>query len=407
MRNIIIVSIVSLLTLWGVQCRAAVPVVYIETADSTDIISRDEWGKACIRVVMPDGSTDYVSNTVEVKSRGHSSFSKPKKPYTLKLAKKAELLGMNAGKRWVLLANFMDHSLLRNMLAFRIARATCMEWTPDCRPVDVVVNGTLQGCYLLCEQIRAGRNRVDIDENNGWLLEIDSYFDEPCRFRTAIRHLPVNVKVPKKPTKAQLDYITGLMNTSERLIYDGRRVQSDSLFQTYLDKKTFADWWLVHELAQNAEPNGPRSCYMYKDRDSLLKAGPVWDFDLAFIPVGVDAGGDLRPARLNRKDVMMLTADSLYNRRALWFDRLLVDSVFKACVKQRWHELKPRFMAIADEIDGWIEIIRPSAEADARIWQGKDLARFDDSSTFEISAARLKEVYCYRLQSLDVLIDGL
>lgn len=118
---------------------------------------------------MPDGTEDFCSSDVDVKGRGHSTFTKPKKPYAIRLDGRHPLLGMAPGKRWALLANFMDHSLMRNMLALELARRTSLAWTPDCRQVDVVVNGQPQGCYLLCEQIRVARGRVEIEEKRGFL----------------------------------------------------------------------------------------------------------------------------------------------------------------------------------------------------------------------------------------------
>ena len=392
----------------GLQGAGAqgIPTVYITTADGEEVVSKEEWKEGTtLRIVMPDGSVVYESERAAVRGRGHSTFTKPKKPYAIKLEKKSGLLGMAPGKRWVLLANFMDHSLMRNSLAFSMAALTELEWTPDWRFVNVVYNGQSRGCYLLCEQVRVGDCRVDIDEKEGYLLEVDSYFDEPCRFRTARRSLPVNVKAPDDPSPEQMAYIEGYLNEIESLLY-GDSTDFRTLFRDYLDVDSFVDWWLVHELAQNAEPNGPRSCYMYKDKGGLLKAGPVWDFDLAFITVGLDAGGDIRPARLNRPDVVTLTGDSLYNRQVLWYDRLFDDSVFCCRVRERWTELSPRFRALADSLDRWQALIGPSALADERLWGGKDPARFDNFATFEESAANLKRVYLYRIDALDRILKG-
>ena len=397
------------LSLWvGLQGAGAqgIPTVYVETADGEEVVSKEEWKEGTgLRIVLPDGRVDYESERVAVRGRGHSTFTKPKKPYAVKLEEKSGLLGMAPGKRWVLLANFMDHSLMRNSLAFSMAALTGLEWTPDWRFVNVVYNGQSRGCYLLCEQVRVGDCRVDIDEKEGYLLEVDSYFDEPCRFRTARRSLPVNVKAPDDPSLEQMAYIEGYLNEIESLLY-GDSTDFRTLFRDYLDMDTFVEWWLVHELAQNAEPNGPRSCYMYKDKGGLLMAGPVWDFDLAFITVGLDAGGDIRPARLNRPDVVTLTGDSLYNRQALWYDRFFDDSAFRSRVKERWAELSPHFRALADSPDRWQALIRPSAFADERLWGGKDPARFDNFATFEESAANLKCVYLYRIDALDRILNG-
>ena len=395
-----------LMMLFGLSSLYAgkIPVIYITTADSSAITSRDYWKENTrLRVVMPDGSVSYQSKRALIRARGNSTYNKPKKSFALKLENDTPLLGMTANKRWVLLANFMDHSLLRNSLALAIAKQTSLEWTADSRLVDVVVNGNLQGCYLFCESIRLGKHRVNIDKEEGFLIEIDNYPNEEYRFETKYRHLPVNVVYPKSPTNKQMNNIESYLNRIERILYDN---ESDlrELYLNYIDLDSFVDWWLVHELTQNAEPNGPRSCYMYKDKNGLLKAGPVWDFDLAFITVGLDAGGDIRPSRLNRQDVVLLTGDSIYNRNALWYDRFLKDTVYANHVKERWDELEPKFRSLTNELDNWEKLIEPSALADEELWRGQDPARFDIFQDWKSSIANLKEVYMYRIESLKKLL---
>lgn len=383
-----------------------IPTVYITTADGEPVLSRDVWReRTALRIVMPDGTVTYESKRAGIRCRGNSTFDKPKKPYALRLGVSAALLGMPAGKRWVLLANFMDHSLLRNKLALEIARQTSLAWTSDSRMVNVVVNGEAMGCYQLCQQIRVGRRKVDTSKRNGYLLEIDRYPDSEYGFKTRLKRLPVNVKYPKMPTARQMRKMKERLDEVERMLYEDKTQSLDELFRTQLDMQSFADWYIVHELAQNAEPNGPRSCYLYKGKDGLLKAGPVWDFDLAFISVGLDDGGDIRPSRMQRKDVRMLTGDVLYNERAWWFDRLLQDTAFRSCVAKRWKELKPRFVALVPRLDEWHDAIKQSAEADEALWKGQDPARFDTFTSFESSFANLKRVYLYRIERLDSLLE--
>lgn len=388
-------------------CAGRIPVVYITTADSSAITSRDYWKEnTSVCIVMPDGSVSYQSNAAAIRARGHSTFSKPKKPFALKLENDAPLLGMTANNRWILLANFMDHSLLRNSLALAVAKRTSLEWTADSRLVDVVVNGKLQGCYLLCESIRVGKHRVNIDKKDGFLIEMDNYPNEKYRFDTQYRHLPVNVTYPKVPSNKQMEDIENYLNCIESFLY-GSATDLSELYRNYIDVDSFVDWWLVYELTQNAEPNGPRSCYMYKSKNGLLKAGPVWDFDLAFITVGLDAGGDIRPSRLNRPDIVMLTGDSIYNRNALWYDRLLKDPVFANRVKERWNELEPEFRSLTNELDNWQQLIEPSALADEKLWKGQDPARFDIFTDWKSSVANLKEVYMHRVENLRRLLGTL
>lgn len=380
-----------------------VPTLYINTINGKTITSRDQWtDSVSLRIVMPDSVVSYSTSLAQVKLRGHSTFTKPKKPFALKLDKKADILGMSPNKRWVLLANFMDHSNMRNSLALDAAHETSLDWTPDFRFVDVVVNGSYQGLYLLCEQVEVVSNRVHVQDNGGWLVKGDSYDDGKYMLRTSLKQFPFEVKFPKDPSEKLIRKIKAELDSIETLIYD--KTDFERLYSK-IDIVSFVDWWIVHELTQNAEPNGPRSCYMHKGVDGKIAMGPVWDFDLAFITVGLDDGGDIRPARFNRKDVKLLTGDSIYNSNALWYDRLLKEKKFITCLRERWHKLKPHFIALAEKIDIWKKLITPSALDDEKLWHGQDPARFDIYTDFVDSAENLKRTYKYRITALDKLIE--
>ena len=126
---------------------------------------------------------------------------------------------------------------------------------------------------------------------------------------------------------------------------------------------------------------------------------------MAFITVGLDGGGDIRPSRLNRPDVVTLTGDSIYNRNALWYDKLLEDSAFANRLKERWEALEPKFLSLLNELDSWQKLIEPSALADEQLWKGQDPARFDTFTDWKSSVRNLREVYRYRINSLHCLLS--
>lgn len=205
MRKFVYIIMLAMLASLSVSYAGNLPVIYITTADSSAIASRDYWKEnTAMQIVMPNGGISYQSKAVSIKARGHSTFNKPKKPFVFKLEDKAPLLGMAEGKEWILLANFMDHSLLRNSLAFAISKQTSLEWTPDSRPVDVIINGKLQGCYLLCESIHVKERWVNKNDKKSFLIEIDNYPSDKYRIETSYRHLPVNVIYPKEPTDERM-----------------------------------------------------------------------------------------------------------------------------------------------------------------------------------------------------------
>lgn len=372
---------------------AQLPLVELGVPGGAAGVTREAWTADCaLRLTAPDGRVLYASPDVSVKLRGHSTADKPKRPYTLKLSAKTSLLGLSPHKRYVLLAGFFDHSLLRNALAFEVSRQTSLApTTPEGRFVHLEADGEYQGIYYLCEAAK--------DMTRDILLELDAYAveEDDYTFRTARHQLPVSVKRPDNPTPSRLAAIRRAVDRAE-----------EYLDTAYIDYTTFADYWIVQELCMNAEPNGPRSCYHTLTADGRLVAGPVWDFDLAFNPVGVDAGGDLRPTRfMGRRDARWLTADSLYCTRALWYDKLLADTAFTAHVQHRWALLRPRFERLTTVIDSLDALIAPVAEHDQTMWNTLEPARFDSCRTYASAVSTLRNTYVQRIEALDNLIGNL
>lgn len=249
--------------------------------------------KVTVRIDRQENDCDEFSGQIEIKGRGNNSWAKDKKPYAIKLAEKQPVMGINKHKRWALLANASDKTLLRNRVAFEIAKhATALDWTPDSRYVDVILNGRFLGNYLLTEQIKIDKNRVALAEmdpaatsgdaiTGGYLLELDRYFDEVNKFRSAFADLPVNFKEPDEEglNSAQFNYMKDYFNAVEALLY-APDFPAAGEYAELLDTDSFIDWWIVQELTHNQDTRLPGSCYMNKDRLGKLKAGPVWDFDL-------------------------------------------------------------------------------------------------------------------------------
>lgn len=383
------------------------PVVYIDTPDQAEILSKDEWVKGATMSIenTTDGGT---YSKVSIKGRGNSTWSYPKKPYAIKLDKKAAVLGMPKHKRWVLLANWMDRTLLRNSVAFEIAKKTNLEWTPNGQFVEVVLNGKHMENYYLCEQIKIDEVRLniaemeltDISEDNltgGYLLELDINYDEINKFRSTYGQasdgnagMPVNIKAPDEDVlqTEQFNYIKEYFNAAEAALYADDFTSSGN-YKNYVDVNAFIDWWFVHELAQNGEPGHPKSSYMYKDRDSRggkLKAGPVWDFDWGTFTPG---------------------ATSFYIKNAIWYNRLFLDSDFVASVKSRWSSFKNKFDEIPVFIDSQAALIKNSAEINSRMWPVTSTVNGDESLSFDEAVERMKAAYQERVAWLDNAISNM
>ena len=209
---------------------SGLPVLFIETPDHATIPDKhSDWlAGTQIKLYNPDWTIDYEGMT-GIRGRGNSTWGYPKKPYAMKLDSKAEILGMPKHKRWVLLANWLDRTLLRNHIAFKIATMTDLAYTPRGQFVEVYLNGKHNGCYLLCEHIKVDKNRVNVDEleddltDSGYIMELDSYFDEVNKFRSAHYDLPYMFKDPDEVNEAQFAFIENYVNNMEESLIDDAR----------------------------------------------------------------------------------------------------------------------------------------------------------------------------------------
>lgn len=269
------------------------PLVVINTAGNAEIESKEFEIPSTVYVIGENGTYLHTGLETGVRGRGNASWNFPKKPYRLKFDKKVNLLGAPAkAKKWTLINNYGDKSLLRNMLAFEISRRVGLDYTPYCQPVDVILNGEYRGCYQLCDQVEVAEGRVDITEmepednsglelTGGYLIEIDAYADGEASYFYSSKGIPVTIKSPDddKITAKQKDYITDYFNKMESAVFAAS--SSNSNYLEYLDLDSFLRHFIVGELSGNTDTYW--SVYMSKDRNSnKFVTGPVWDFDIAF-----------------------------------------------------------------------------------------------------------------------------
>ena len=380
--------------------HTGLPVVSINTPDGKAIQSKTTWLEgASMTIVNPDGSIDYASDQLQIRGRGNTTWNYPKKPYALKLEKKAEILGMPKHKRWVLLANWMDRTLLRNEFAFEIARHTGLEWTPRGQFVEVFLNGEHIGNYYLCEQIKVDKHRVNVAEmtandiesdavTGGYLMELDVYFDEPNKFKSAQRGLPYMFKSPDEDVlqPEQLAYFQDYINQLEASLYSDDWLEKQK-YTDFMDLESFIDWWFVYELSMNWEPNHPKSSYFHKDRLGKLKAGPVWDFDY----------GTFRPG----------SATSFRIKSAIYYDQLFNDPQFVKMVRARWRLFLPAFRVIPQTIMQEAWFLRHSERFDHQRWPFTNTVNDEQDLTFEEAVARMIDAYQTKLEWLNQQIESM
>lgn len=328
---------------------SAIPVVYINTKDAAPIVSKEEWLEETTIYITNAGAHNTTFSSAEIRGRGNSTWLEAKKPYAIKLNKKAEVLGMPKHKRWVLLANYFDKTCIRNSVAFEIARRSPgLGWTPRGYHVDLVVNGQFLGNYFLCEQIKVDENRVDIDDN-GYLLELDKHYDEVNKFRSPIRNMPVMIKEPDEDdlTPDQFNNIKNDVTVIENALYGDGWTTANYL--QYVDLDSFIDYWFVYELTSTGEPTHPKSVYMHMAKDGKMHAGPVWDFDyFTFQPY---------------YNTMLI------NMNAVWNDRIINDPNNQQRIVERWNNARLQYQDIENEILKQWNLVKESAAYNSQIWE--------------------------------------
>ncbi len=277
------------------------PTVSIHTLNSVEPYDKEHEIDSWVTNIYDDGSL-LQHYPITTRLRGNASMGFEKKPYRIKFAdgkkhhmlKDSELESPAKAKKWTLINNYGDKTLMRNMLAFELSRQFQISYTPWCQPVDVILNGEYKGCYQLTDQVEVGSDRVDITKmeptdnegiplTGGYLLEIDAYASsEPSKFYSN-KGIPVTIKYPDSDeiTDQQRSYIKGYFNLMETRLWSNTYTSTQSGVSTILDCQSFASHFLVGETSGNTDTYW--STYVSKERDEdLLQIAPVWDFDLAF-----------------------------------------------------------------------------------------------------------------------------
>ena len=329
------------------------PKLYIDTSN-VPINSKDDYVTGFITLEEADENGNYQASlnraAMKIRGRGNSTWGMPKKPYKVKFNSKTSLFGERAQKDWVLLANYADHTLVRDYLAKTLGRTLdSFAFTPSCHFVDVYLNNDYQGSYMVTDQVEVKSGRVEVEQNSsnedtGYLVELDqrlveygysgkneTWFEINARDGRDSRNIPFDIKYPEVDEEffrhEQLVYIQNYMQTALNAI------ASHSNWQDYLDINTAVDFFLVEDLFKNVDV-GYASAFMYKNKGGKLHFGPLWDFDLSSLNQG-------------HLDYNLRQHYDWYSSR--WDKNpfcyfLMKDNDFKKALKERWEEWYPNLL---------------------------------------------------------------
>ena len=349
-----------------------IPVVHLSTPDHAKVLDKETWiAESTFQIRDVDGTVvDYGS--ASIKGRGNASWKRDKKSYSVKLAVKPKelgVLGLPGHKRWCLIA--VQWGYLGNNVGYELSRRTAsFAWQPHGRYVEFVMNGEHRGTYMLVEQIKIDKNRVNIKSlkpedigddkiSGGYLLTYDRTYNDPIKFKSAYYQMPVMVKDPDDDeiVSEQFDWIRNYINEMEASMHDDARFAKNE-YMDYLDIDTYIDMWFVWEIAGATGSHGeadfahPNSVWFHKDRNGKLKAGPCWDFDS-----------------------YLFSTQKLLCNEGQYYGRLFTSPAFKARVKEKWPEFRAsvegrgKFATpITEFIDSCRNVVSYSAERNQKMW---------------------------------------
>lgn len=396
------------------------PTVVINTANAEEITSKEVEITSTVYIISQDGTNLLVDTETGVRGRGNASWNFEKKPYRLKFSQKRSPLGAPAeAKKWTLLSNHGDKTLMRNILAFEVSRRMGLAYTPFCYPVDVIVNGEYRGCYQLCDQVDVRPNRVDVTEmktsdnsgtnlTGGYLIEIDAYASTTEKvYFYSTKGTPVTIKSPDddKITAQQRQYIENYFNTMEAAVFASNYADATNGYRKYLDLDSYLRHFIVGEFIGNTDTYW--SVYMYKERgDDRFYVGPVWDCDLAF-------ENDYRTYPINDTNDFLYCGKSSGASEAVnqMNNRIIKnDPLAHAELVALWEEAKRNGLDAAsmlEYVDETVELLEESQELNFKRWPILNQwvhMNFQALGSYEAEVGTIRTYIQQRVTKLDELI---
>ena len=358
------------------------PIVVINTHGQT--IPDDPKIDADMGIINnPNGARNNVTDPfneyngrIGIEVRGQSSQMFPMKSYSVELRDNNDddmdepLFGLPAQSDWVMYAPYTDKTLMRNFLAYTMSNSLG-HWAAHCRYVEVILNGQYVGIYVFMEKIKRDKGRVNISKmkssdndgdavTGGYIFSIDkqanvwySTFPPPNSPGASIQYSYVYPK-PEDITAQQSAYIKSYVDGFENSLTAANFQDTVNGFRKYADENSFIDYFIVNEISRNVD--GYRlSSFFNKDRNSInpkIKAGPVWDYDLAFRNANYCDGSDTSGWAYRFDYVCGGDGYQI----PFWWDRFMQDSLFKSDLYCRWKEV--RATVLSDQnINHWIDSI--------------------------------------------------
>lgn len=380
--------------------KYGLPILMINTPNATPIVSKDDYVEGSyVSLLNADMTYDYRGE-MKIKGRGNSTWAEPKKPYKMKFDEKVPFFNWPKDKEWVLLANYIDKSMLKTAFTYQMAGTFGhFDYVPRFNFVDLILNDVYKGTYQLGDQIKIGKGRA-LNGEDGYLLETDSrakaeadaviFYSNKIAYPFNIKEMKVNgVKdVTASEDDSNYVYIRDFVLNAENVLYSDNWLDSENGYKKYLDMQSYVEWYLVNEIGRNNDACFFSSCYMtLKMGDGeKLHMGPLWDFDLAY--GGTINSGNDQP-------------EGFWIKKHGWWVRLFQDPAFVNAVKAQYNIYYAHKGDLLNSIDQYAATIEKSAIANNKLWGTLCANTSDDETTRHAFYAQVNDLKTWIATRMD------
>ena len=375
---------------------------------------------------------DFTTNEgrIGIELRGQSSQTFPKKSFGIETRHENDenrndpLLGLPEENDWILYGPYVDKSLLRNYLAYRLSR-DIGRYASRVKFVELYLNETntpiqeqYWGVYLLLEKIKRDSSRVNITRlephdnsepeiSGGYILKIDKIDPGDLTFTTDMDTV-ITFVYPKEEdlTVQQISWIRNYFSSFERALAGPKFEQKGLGFQAYIDVYSFVDFLLLNEAFRNVDAFR-FSTFFHKDREGKIVMGPIWDYNLSM--------GNVNWFNLWETSGWLIGSlpEDDPNPQPFWWSRLLQSGVFVERLIQRWFEIRQNQFdsnRINQIIDDAVSKLRGAHDCNFEKWNVLGVQtgpNWHIPSTYEGEIEYLKNWVSDRFRWIDENIESL
>jgi len=303
-----------------------------------------------------DELNEYLG-TITIEKRGQSSLGLfPKNGYAIETKDPtgiedadAEFLNFPSEEDWILHGPYSDKSLIRNVMAMKMAN-DMGQYASRTRLIELLINDQYEGVYVLMERIKRDENRLDIAKLNpedltgneltgGYIFKIDKddddWYSNYDMYNNPGEKLAFQYVSPSRSQiqPIQENFLQSYVDSFENALFNPNVPYGGKYYYEYIDLESFAEHFIIKELTKDVDAYRISS-YYHKDKNSnggLLKAGPVWDFNLAFGNADYCDGGT---------DYGFIYNGDCSGTSPFWWNKLLQQELFTNTLKCRWEELR-------------------------------------------------------------------